>query len=360
MARKPSIRYFDSRTAYYCQVNGRQRLLAAGPDDFPDGPTYKRAVTAFSALMVGSEGPSQDSTVNEVIGRRVQHLERSGKSSTASIVKARLTQVNLDHVPVGQLRVGHVQDWLDRTAKTCGPTTRTMALNTLRTTLRWGASSGHCKEPTLSWRQVQTGGARSRGRDRVLSDQDIADILTVQTNEGAKNLILFLSQTGCRPAEAMNARATHYDAGGRLIRYCWDATDGYVHKTARSTRKDRVILLPPATDAIISRLASRYRTGVLLRNTFGQPWNNHAAQQLLRRTRLQLGWARPLSPYSFRHTFATRWLIAGGSIKILADLLGTSVSMLEKHYAHLDCDINALHSVLARILPSTSPPGVVK
>ncbi|MNW17986.1 hypothetical protein D3C71_2173630 [compost metagenome] len=51
-------------------------------------------------------------------------------------------------------------------------------------------------------------------------------------------------------------------------------------------------------------------------------------------------------PYSYRHTFATRWLLAGGSIKVLADLLGNSVRMIERHYGHLDADPHAMLRLL--------------
>lgn len=36
-----------------------------------------------------------------------------------------------------------------------------------------------------------------------------------------------------------------------------------------------------------------------------------------------------------RHSYATDFLADGKSIKVLAELMGTSVTMLEKHYAHL-------------------------
>jgi hypothetical protein len=51
MPRQPSVRYFSSRQAYSCQFRSKQHLLASGPDDYPDGPTYKAAVKAFGQLM---------------------------------------------------------------------------------------------------------------------------------------------------------------------------------------------------------------------------------------------------------------------------------------------------------------------
>ena len=50
-----------------------------------------------------------------------------------------------------------------------------------------------------------------------------------------------------------------------------------------------------------------------------------------------------LSPHTLRHTFATRFLQAGGDIYVLSKLLGhSSVSVTERHYAHVvDADIIA-------------------
>ena len=50
--------------------------------------------------------------------------------------------------------------------------------------------------------------------------------------------------------------------------------------------------------------------------------------------------------YSYRHTFATDWLLDGGSIKVLADLMGNSVAMIEKHYGHLDVDPGRMQQLL--------------
>jgi integrase len=62
--------------------------------------------------------------------------------------------------------------------------------------------------------------------------------------------------------------------------------------------------------------------------------------------------------YSYRHTFATRWLLAGGSVKILADLLGTSLKMIERHYGHLDADPAAMRRVLAQFRQRPPTPAV--
>ncbi len=45
--------------------------------------------------------------------------------------------------------------------------------------------------------------------------------------------------------------------------------------------------------------------------------------------------------YSFRHYYATQRLLAGISVYTLAENMGTSVAMIEKHYGHLKPELAA-------------------
>src|SRR5438309_1032093 len=82
--RRPSVRYFDSRGAYYCQWQGRQHRLASGPDDAPTGPTYLGALEAFKRLMqLGAVGEAGDrNTVRVVLETYLQHIEGKRKPGT--------------------------------------------------------------------------------------------------------------------------------------------------------------------------------------------------------------------------------------------------------------------------------------
>ena len=50
-------------------------------------------------------------------------------------------------------------------------------------------------------------------------------------------------------------------------------------------------------------------------------------------------------PYSLRHTFITRALLQGVSVKLLADLMGTSVRCIETNYGHATGDKDAMRKV---------------
>jgi site-specific recombinase XerD len=52
------------------------------------------------------------------------------------------------------------------------------------------------------------------------------------------------------------------------------------------------------------------------------------------RLRKRLG-LKQVSPYSYRHLFATQFLLKGGSMAVLAELIGDSIAMIEQHYGHL-------------------------
>jgi hypothetical protein len=55
MPQQSQVCYYESRAAFYTQFQGKRRLLAKGPNDYPDGPTYQAALKAFNRLMAGGD-----------------------------------------------------------------------------------------------------------------------------------------------------------------------------------------------------------------------------------------------------------------------------------------------------------------
>jgi integrase len=50
-------------------------------------------------------------------------------------------------------------------------------------------------------------------------------------------------------------------------------------------------------------------------------------------------------PYSLRHSWLTDWILSGRSASIAAELCGTSTTMIERHYGHLQRDVNRLRQL---------------
>src|SRR5262245_14696182 len=94
MARKPQVRYFASRSAYYCQYEGKQYKLASGEDDSPNGPTYLAALTAFKALMERSllTTAGNENTVRTLFNAYMDAIASKARPSTLAI-KQRMLKV---------------------------------------------------------------------------------------------------------------------------------------------------------------------------------------------------------------------------------------------------------------------------
>ncbi len=345
------MRYFDSRKAYFTTYKGRQVPLASGPKDEPDGPTYKAAVKKFAEVMqVGEAAKAEgDNLVVTVLDLYAVHLKNQNRLKTLDIL-LRCTKsavAEFGSLKVRDLKPMQVQAWLDRMGtnrgihrgrvRQWGDTMKRMAYDKLMAAFNWAVKQKMITRNPIDRGAVELRKKGSRGRDYVLKSGEHEKIVA-GSRQNFADLLTFFAGTGCRPGEAYNATAAHYDRDLGAIIYRWDAPEGYVHKTARKTEKDRVIYLTPELVALVERLVERHPTGYLFRNRDGEQWTNSAVYLMLKRRRKALKLTGKMIAYSYRHTFATSWLLEGGSIKILAELIGNSVAMIEKHYGHLDAD----------------------
>ena len=57
---------------------------------------------------------------------------------------------------------------------------------------------------------------------------------------------------------------------------------------------------------------------------------------IIKKTSLEAGIARPISPHTFRHTFATHLITAGVDIRLVQDILGHENIVTTEIYTHLD------------------------
>ncbi|HEY8506059.1 MAG TPA: hypothetical protein VIL46_15845, partial [Gemmataceae bacterium] len=121
MPRRASVRYYQSRKAYYTHFEGRQIKLADGPDDAPKGPTYLAALEEFRRLMQVSNADTADqgNTVRVVIDLYGQHLERNGQERSLEILLQTCTSaVELfGDKTFSELKPLHVSAWLAQMAK---------------------------------------------------------------------------------------------------------------------------------------------------------------------------------------------------------------------------------------------------
>jgi len=342
MARKASVRYWPTRGGFCCWHQGRQVLLAKGPDDSPDGPIYNAALKAFSRLVFGdAQGP----TLGDVVEKYLEWAKRHREPSTAAIRENMLKPVkaSLGVKPVADLTPFAVQEWCDReqTSRSWCDGTARLTLVSLRACLNWARKMRLIAFHPLAEMELPEEG--SRGLECVLSPEQEAAVL--KACKGATHeFVQALRDTGARPSEISGAEAKHYDPALRALVYEARVRKGEKRHKTRRTGKARVIYLRGETLANVQRLVKLHPTGPLFRTARrkctgphkGKVWGwfpggiLHAFRRLRKKTGLSA-----LIPYSFRHTFAVRWLRAGKPIEALAEVLGTSINMIQKHYGHL-------------------------
>jgi integrase len=233
-----------------------------------------------------------------------------------------------------------------------GPTSQSMALRTLRSALNWALHQGFIhSHPLQSMKPFAWVKAKVRGEDTYVSQQQYSTLSELM-RPAARDLLTFLRGTGCRPSEAFNAARKHYHPADHTIVFPWRAgPPDFVWKCAKKTEKDRIIFLTPTVEDVVARLAKAQPSGPIFRSRDGAPWTRDSIGQVLRRASKRMGLAKPIKCYGFRHTFATDWLLAERSPYYLAELMGTSVHMLERHYGHLLVDKSRLRSALLSAMP---------
>lgn len=361
---RPAVRYFDSRKAYYCQINRVQHLLAKGPDDFPNGPNYLAALAAFTRLSCASnvDKAKDGNPLEPVLTRYLFEQERSkGPKRTRGTKHLIDSAIDaLGGVKVADLVPAMVFDWIGAKRDQRGTdgkgrlvgwsegTCRT-AWDRIQAALNWARGAGIITRNPLSGSKCPYQ-ARARGAEAVLPPR-LRSLLIAGAPAGFDVALRVLEATGARPAEVFRAEAFNLSAG-RLV-YSWNTSRGYVWKNARKTQKDRVIYLPPSVRADVEQLAQLHPTGRLFRSeTTGKAWGDASINptfQKIRRKKPVQEWlaanrrkAQSVTLYGFRHTFITDWLLAGLSIHACAEMCGTSVSMIEQHYSHLAADNAAM------------------
>jgi integrase len=366
--RTPSIRYYESRQAYYTKYQGRQHLLASGPKDEPDGPTYRAAVERFARVMhLGEAVRAEDGVrVSVVISRYYHHLEQAGRGRSQRLAESMLDPAiaAFGHVLVRELKPFAVSDWL-AAQHTWGSSSRATALSYLGMAFNWAVRQGMiAKNPVAGMSKPEM---RVRGKEMVMPEA-LQDLLVAEANPALAKVLRVLRGTGARPAEVTNADCRHYRPAIGALVFPWNPPPGeYRWKNGKKTKRDRVVYLTPELVGLVeAEVKARGGKGRVFLTRRGHTWDNHNLQArvaLLAEKPAVAKWCRDngfdagqIICYSFRHTYITRMLTAGCPIKLLADLCGTSVAMIEKTYGHAHDDHESMRRLFLQFSAAASSP----
>jgi integrase len=101
----------------------------------------------------------------------------------------------------------------------------------------------------------------------------------------------------------------------------------------------RTIPLAPAAVDLFHRLSrDKLPSAYLLVRDDAKPWGHSDWDELVKRAAAAAGLPAKTCLYTLRHSFITQALLDGVSTLEVAKIVGTSLTMIEKHYGHLVFD----------------------
>lgn len=196
-------------------------------------------------------------------------------------------------------------------------------------------SGGWVAPPTHKMRLPRK---RSAGEKRIITAEQHWQIVGAARGE-FRPFVRVLWELGCRPSEL---------SGLTVAQVNW--TDGIAvlvdHKTASQTGKDRVLYFTPAAMDVLRGQRELHARGYLFVGQRGERFSEMAVVKRFWDISNRLGFS--ICAYSYRHTFVTRSLLAGLTAAQVAELTGTSIQMIERHYGHLSRR-SEMQEVLKRI-----------
>lgn len=343
--RKAGIRYYASKGGYFAVIRGVRHRLATGPDDYPVGPTYRKAQDEFQRLTDLAAAPQlqQSNTLEAIIHLYLSYLEPRAKKRTIHIRKSVLSVFaeTFGRVTIQNLTKHAVYEWQQKVMKTrkgkrrqttWTASTVATAAEAISACLNWASEAGLIKSNPLAGMHRPT--KPSRGREAEITEEEHRKIIAISP-EGFANVCRVLYLTGARPNEIVAATANAFDPVRGTITYHPEETrkaTEHQHKTSGKARTRTVILTGEAL-SIVRQLAEKHPTGCLFRSSRGIPWTIETLCNTARYYGHKAG-VMQFTLYSYRHTLATNFLLAGGSIDILAGILGNSPAVIRRHYSH--------------------------
>lgn len=352
MPRKPEVRYFDSRKAYYTTWQGQQHKLAGGPNDAPTGETYLKALRNFQTLMQqGTLDTAGDSnTVRTIFNAYLAAKEGKCRDSTFAIKRAMLPLLvaKCGDLKVSQVKPYHARTILDE-QKTWNNGTRWTFLKEVNSAFNWAVRQELI--PRNPIRAVEMPSTKSKSRERIISaaehDKVLAS-LTMKRQQSLRRIIVALENTGARPSELTSARVRDFNAKIGAVEYFADnvrAEDEHGHKTSGKGNHRVVYFTGDCLHMVKQLCEGKNPTDYIFTTNRGTPYVAKELTYSFGDIGDRLGIPH-FCPYAYRHAFATRWLAQGKSIELLATLLGNSANIIRKNYSHLIHEHDTLRSQL--------------
>jgi len=224
----------------------------------------------------------------------------------------------LGNRPIGQITRAELQDWQARKRQTCKPATVNRIMCRLRhmfnRAVDWDLLD---QSPMKGIRFLPENNARLRYLSREECDRLVVSCLAPHL----RAIVTVALHTGMRSGEIRNLQWNDldFDSGFIIIRDSKNGEPRHVPMDSTVVDLFRNYARTPGSDFVFTNAAGG-RLG----------WLQHGFRKALARAGLH-----DLHFHDLRHTFASQWMMAGGELYAIKDILGHKTIAMTQRYAHL-------------------------
>ncbi len=328
------------------EATGKQLYKSLG--DFNELPDHQRFDAARRAARewfehLGKGGTAQNLTVAQACERYVDHLRDEKGDKSADDAKARFARYvlpnrRLSGTEITKLTPAHLDAW--RKALRAIPTASgprkgekrsDSALNRDMTCLRAALNLAYrdgLVTSDFAWRAKLIPVKNADQRRDVYLDAEQRRKLVACAPDDLANLLRGLSLVPLRPGALAALTVGSFDNRLKTLTVGKDKSG-----------KDRKVSLPDATAAFFAQQTKDKLPGApLLSRADGKAWDKDAWKYPVKDAARTAQLPDTVTAYSLRHSVITDLIHAGLDTLTVAQLSGTSVLMIEKHYGHLTHD----------------------
>lgn len=332
--RKPFFK--KQKKAWYVHHQGKQVHL---------GKDKAEAFKKWHRLVAGEEPMQPSVKVADLLGLFLDWSEEQQAEATYQQYQYFLTRFakHIGPLKLQALKPFHLSRWVEKEFKGRSPTTQHHAVRRVKRVFNWALDQGLIASNPL--RRVKAPTPRSR--DCYIHPEQWDSLLSkIDAEDPFLDLLLILRETGCRPLEAREVEARHFDRDLRA--WCFPVEESKGKKHARTVPLNSTAL------AITQRLVLKYPAGPIFRNLDGQPWTKDAV--VLRFQRLTKKLSFSASAYAIRHTFITDALINGVDPVTLSKIVGhRDLSMIQRVYSKLEMRNDHMQRAIEQATRSVKP-----
>ena len=334
--------------AYDAGTSKQTRQSLGALDHLPAHQRFDAAKKLAEAWFehLGKGGTTKIITVKTACENYVTRLRESGDTKNADDIAARFKRwVNEDKIGsqlLPKLTRKAVEEWRNRLAKAPVLTnpysdkTKTRArspssLNRDMAALRAAFNSAHDHGDVtndMAWRVPLRAVENADGRRDGYLDRKQRALLISKSGADVGAFLRGLSLVPLRPGALASLTAGQFN--NKL---------GVLTVGKDKAGRDRKIKLPPETAKFFAEhTKDKLPSAPLLARADGAIWNKDSWKKPIKAAALAAELTTPVSAYTIRHSVITDLVTNGLDLLTVAQLSGTSVIMIEKHYGHHRAD----------------------